>query len=232
MSNKKKSFILFVLALVSVVLLFPENTCAAESSELEEAIEILETPENYSEYLRNYTTEDALSLGVSPEYVASAVKDALVQLKEFQALDYNQQVEFLNSMKNPFLSSEEKVIEDPLPPFSILASNSRTVSYTSTLSSFGINWTTYKVSGTYTYNSTGTLKAGSTSGIVVRNLNPMVQASKTSSYGSVSNKKYTGIATFDYKIGPFKGLSVQLGTYNLRVIGRKDGRISGSAWEN
>lgn len=97
-----------------------------------------------------------------------------MQPKEFQALDYNQQVEFLNSMKNPFLLSEEKVIEDPLPPFSILASKSRTVSYTSTLSSFGINWTTYKVSGTYTYNSTGALKAGSTSGIVVRNLNPMV----------------------------------------------------------
>lgn len=60
----------------------------------------------------------------------------------------------------------------------------------------------------------------------------MVQTSKTFSYGSVSNKKYTGIATFDYKIGPFKGLSVQLKIHNLRVIGGKDGRISGSAWKN
>lgn len=61
-----------------MALLFPDNTYAAENSELEEAIEILETPENYSEYLRNYTAEDALSLGVSPEYVESAVTDASV----------------------------------------------------------------------------------------------------------------------------------------------------------
>ena len=94
------------------------------------------------------------------------------------------------------------------------------------------NWTTYRVTDTYTYNSTGALKAGTTSGIVVRNLNPLVKTSRTSSYGLISNKKYSGVATFSYKIGPLKGLSVQIGTYNLKVTGGKNGLISGSAWKN
>ena len=234
MLTKKKNFLLIFAILAFVVWAFPGNAYASELSEIEEANEILRTPENYSEYLKNYSVEDALKAGVDPEYTENASEDALEQLNEFQLLDYNQQIEFLDSMKQPFESSEEIITEVPsVQQYQVrAASNSRTVSYTSTLSSLGINWTTYKVTGTYTYNSTGALKAGSTNGIVVKNLNPLVITAKTSSYGSVANKKYSGVATFSYKIGPIKGLSVQIGTYNLKVTGGKSGLISGSAWKN
>jgi hypothetical protein len=234
MLTKKKIFLLVFAILAFVVWAFPGNAYASELSEIEEANEILRNPENYSEYLKNYSVEDALKAGVDPEYAETASEDALEQLNEFQLLDYNQQMEFLDSMKQPFESSEEIITEEPsVQQYQArAASNSRTVSHTSTLSSFGINWTTYRVTGTYTYNSTGALKAGTTSGIVVRNLNPLVKTSRTSSYGSISNKKYSGVATFSYKIGPLKGLSVQIGTYNLKVTGGKNGLISGSAWKN
>ncbi|WP_034545077.1 hypothetical protein [Carnobacterium alterfunditum] len=52
-------------------------------------------PENYSEYLKNYSVEDALKAGVDPEYAETASEDALEQLNEFQLLDYNQQMNFL-----------------------------------------------------------------------------------------------------------------------------------------
>lgn len=234
MLTKKKNFLLVFAILAFVVWAFPGNAYASESSEIEEANEILKNPENYSEYLKNYSVEDALKAGVDPEYAETASEGALEQLNEFQLLDYDQQIDFLDSMKQPFESSEEIITEEPLVQQyqTRAASNSRTVSYSSTLSSIGINWTTYKVTGTYTYNSTGALKAGSTNGIVVKNLNPLVKTSKTSSYGSVSNKKYSGVATFSYRLGPVKGLSVQIGTYNLKVNGGKNGLISGSAWKN
>ena len=234
MLTKKKNFLLVFAILAFVVWAFPGNAYASELSEIEEANEILRNPENYSEYLKNYSVEDALKAGVDPEYAETASEGALEQLNEFQLLDYDQQIDFLDSMKQPFESSEEIITEEPsVQQYQTrAASNSRTVSYTSTLSSLGINWTTYRVTGTYTYNSTGALKAVSTTGIVVKNLNPLVKTSKTSSYGSVSNKKYSGVATFSYKIGPVKGLSVQIGTYNLKVNGGKNGLISGSDWKN
>ncbi|MGK1272173.1 hypothetical protein ACRE8H_26760, partial [Klebsiella pneumoniae] len=112
---------------------------------------------------------------------------------------------------------------------SLLASQ-RTISHTSTLRLLGIDWTKYKVTGVYNYNSKGATSTKSTKGIVVRNLNPMVQTSNTSNQGLVSKGIYTGTSTFNYKIGPLKGLSVQIGTYNIQVKGNHKGKTSGKGW--
>lgn len=96
------------------------------------------------------------------------------------------------------------------------------------MSLLGIDWTIYRIDGTYEYNEV--VKALGAHGYVKRNLNPMVQTSRTAQYDVVDKGKYIGTAVFDYKIGPIDNLSYQLGSFYIQVYGDKNGKTGGAGW--
>ncbi|GEM_PF-5506357 len=133
----------------------------------------------------------------------------------------------ISVIQNSFVSSEE--IQKSAPALDIAAS-SRSISHDYTMSLLGIDWTIYRVEGEYEYNSKGVTKKLGANGYVKRNLNPLVQTSKTSSSDEINGKEYAATVVFDYKIGPIKDLSVQIGSAYVKVYGDKNGKTGGRGW--
>lgn len=198
----------------------------------------LESPESYINYLKNYDKEDAASFQIPEQRTKAAVNGAKEALEEFSKLSYEDQVKFLDYMKDPEKLLTEtfegndpnlsfKEIEDK-PSFTLFA-NSRTVSHTGVLTAMGINWTEYKIDGTYEYNSTQATKHLSTDAYVNRHLNPAVSTTKVGQSGYISGGKYYGSGTFNYKIGVVgTDWGVQIGTQIIKVTGGAKGKESGS----
>lgn len=239
-SSFTKGVVVVAIGLLALTLLIltPLTTSAEENNETEgydeaEAQEILDDPESYINYLENYSEEDAIKSGVDESYTDEAVKDAEKQLKKFEKMTTDEQNEMLDLMKDPEIIEESNRIvseEDPTEEISLLAANQKTVSHQETLRVLGIDWTEYKITGVYNYNNSGATSSAGTQGIVVKNLNPMVKTSNTSNLGKASNGTYTGTSTFEYKLGPLKGVSLQVGTYNMEVEGNQNGKIGGRGW--
>lgn len=196
----------------------------------------LATPESYAQYLSNYDREEATRLGVDPLYVDQAVQDARDALEDFKALSIEDQKRLLNYMQSPTMLKQsftdakvqkrESFSNSSIQP----QANTRLVNHEYTMSLLGIDWTIYVVDGKYEYDKKGATKELGAKGYVKRNLNPLVQTSKTSEYDEVDRGVYVGTAVFDYKIGPLKGLSYQIGSAYCRVTGDKDGKTGGRGW--
>ncbi len=193
----------------------------------------LESPQSYAQYLESYDQKEALRLGVDPRFLDQAVRDSKEILGKYNELTSNEQTKLLHDMQsisviqNSFVSSEE--IQKSAPALDIAAS-SRSISHDYTMSLLGIDWTIYRVEGEYEYNSKGVTKKLGANGYVKRNLNPLVQTSKTSSSDEINGKEYAATVVFDYKIGPIKDLSVQIGSAYVKVYGDKNGKTGGRGW--
>ncbi|NBI28498.1 hypothetical protein [Chengkuizengella marina] len=195
-----------------------------------EQVESVYTVESYIHYLEN---EGAI--------------ETLNQFKNLKAEDQEKFLEYINNPAMMFDTSDSNIeivektitkdIKSEKSAFA-LASGTRTIEHVKELDILGLNVLKYKVEGTYDYNSSGATKAVSATGVVLRNLNPMVQTELTSVNGAgrgvvnIGNGIYTAKVSFDYEIGPLNGLDVQIGTYYMTVTGDEDGKISGSFWRS
>ncbi|MGZ0050067.1 hypothetical protein [Brevibacillus gelatini] len=197
----------------------------------------LATPESYAQYLSNYDKKEAIRLGVDPLYVDQAVKDAKDALEDFKALSVEDQKKLLTYMQSPSMLKQsftdakvQKIESFSNPSIQQAQADTRLVHHEYTMSLLGIDWTIYVVDGKYEYDNKGPTKELGAKGYVKRNLNPLVQTSKISEYDDIDRGVYVGTAVFDYKIGPLKGLSYQIGSAYCRVTGDKDGKTGGSGW--
>lgn len=234
--TKGQVSIVFGLVILTLLMFLPFKASAeqVDGYEKDEALEYLSNPESYINYLENYSKEDAIKSGVDESYLDEAVKDAKEEASKFNSLSEDKQEKILQNMRNPeAIEKFELVISEDQEDNELgmigLFANQRTVTHNATLSAFGIKMVEYKATGVYNYNSSGATSAVSQKGIVVKNLNPLVQTSNTSNPKSVRNGTFVGRSTFSYKIGPLKGFSVQTGTYYIEVHGNQRGKVTGFA---
>ncbi|MBA4535513.1 hypothetical protein [Brevibacillus halotolerans] len=199
----------------------------------------LATPQNYAEYLANYDKAEALRLGVDPAYITEAVQDAKDALEDFKAMSTENQKKLLDYMQSPKMLEQsftnakvEKVQKQELISDYAMQPQASTkrVSHEYKMTLLGVDWTIYVVDGKYEYDKKGATKELGASGYVKKNLNPLVQTSKTSEYDEVIGGTYYGTAVFDYKIGPLEGLSYQIGSAYCRVTGDESGKTGGRGW--
>lgn len=196
----------------------------------------LATPETYSQYLENYDETEALRLGVDPEYVKEAVQDAKTTLQAYKSFSYDQQKKVIELMQSPSQVqksfTDAKIVRQEISSESLVQpqASTRSVSHEYTMTLLGIDWTIFVVNGKYEYNSKEVTKELGASGYVKRNLNPLIQTSKSDAYDDSHKGKYTATAVFEYKIGPLEGFSVQVGSTYCRVYADKDGKTGGRGW--
>ncbi|AYB37684.1 hypothetical protein [Brevibacillus laterosporus] len=227
MRNKIFSF----LMCFALVLSFSAGASASK-----ETNNPLATPDSYSQYLENYDETEAIRLGVDPEYVKEAVQDAKDTLQKYKSFSYDQQRKVIELMQSPSQVqksfTDAKIVRQEISSESLVKpqANTRSVSHEYTMNLLGIDWTIFVVNGKYEYNSKEVTKELGASGYVKRNLNPLIQTSKSDAYDDSENGKYTGTAVFDYKLGPLEGFSLQVGSTYCRVYADKNGKTGGRGW--
>lgn len=225
-----------MIFLISFSLLNLQQVNAEETAEsnIEKKIESEEmiTLEDYEEYLKEQGTLDE-------EY-----------LEEVNNLSEEEEEKFLDYMSNPEKlvealedeNNHDVMLEEDLEiPVEIAesgwlggifdnmflnvaeAATTRQVGYVYKLKVAGITTTSYTVKVRYSVSGTSVKKIVGREAYVSRNANPVVQTSKVSHQAYVGGNRAKTVAKFNYKIGPIKGLSAQLGIITVRVEGNYKG---------
>jgi hypothetical protein len=205
------------------------------------------TVPTYIEYLKNFSVEDALLSGVTdPQLAKESSENASRELDKFLALTSEDQQTFIDIINNPTilsniysgnldkLGSYEKYVtystsvttESTEVPLNSRALT-KEVEHEGVLGLFGLDLAKYRVTGIYSYNSSGAIEDLSTKGKVVQNYNPTVDTNLTWYNGYVNNGIYHGDVTFDYKIGIQGVGGLQMGNVNLGVTGDQNGKRAG-----
>ncbi|WP_157067241.1 hypothetical protein [Alicyclobacillus shizuokensis] len=134
---------------------------------------------------------------------------------------------------NPDISLTQTIIgDDTTGMYNPLSTTTHSVSYAYSMTLFGISVTKYEVSVRYKVSGSKITSILDKDGYVVHNYNPEVQTSLGSVSAWISNNDAFAEARFTYGIGPFQGLSVQLGNCFLEVEGNYKGHVVDTAyWE-
>lgn len=233
-----------IISLIVMSLLFFFVALAPSANAETQQTSSLSKPENYIEYLNNYSLDDAYDSGVTDINLAKqAVLQAKVTKDQFEKLPKEKQKKYLEIISNPqklahiFRGEIEKLGEDAKyvsfeksktetsTPISTFAS-SRTITQEGTLSAFGISWTKYRIEGKYEYNSGGATRALRTYAVVAYHYNPAITTDKTSETGYVSNGHYYGDAVFNFKLGVGIGI-IQVGNVYIGIEGNEIGKYYG-----
>lgn len=88
----------------------------------------------------------------------------------------------------------------------------------------------YEVGGTYASSGPYATRIYSSYAIITRNLNPMAQTSNIAKSAWIQNGKFNLQAKFDYKMGPLKGLSIQIGVVNAVFVSNGYGTVLQNYW--
>lgn len=180
------------------------------------------------------------------EYTAYLAEEAPDILVEFEALTPAEQEQYLDLLTNPDLYTEEAENLDgvdvggtstvqTLAPGGVApmaASVDRSVWSSRWVKALGVKVIEYKVTVGYRVTSGKVKQINSSSAVVTRNLNPLVKTGQTSKSAWVSAGGASArlTATFNYDLGPLKGLSVQIGTLNASLTGSPSGGVSYQWW--
>ncbi|MCY9324215.1 hypothetical protein [Bacillus haynesii] len=222
----RKLILFFVAVFATIGLMVPSQISAAEVHADDTAFKY--TIEDYINYLANYSEEDAINGGVSPEYVSSAVFDAQNVLNQFKAMPKEDQQKFVDNLTkfdtnaltvNTEVNEEEDMIAKPQA--------NKSVSYTDSVEFFGAPVTTYRVSVNYSVTKGKVKKINSSSAYVVRNWNPVVRTELNPGGKNAwvkGDNKAAVTGSFFYRIGPLKDFAVQLGNVHLKAVGDKNGK--------
>lgn len=166
-------------------------------------------------------------------------------LEEFKKLSNEDQEEFIESLKDPEMFNEnleveveETVKEEPMLPNldSNLAYSRAATTYRTTLTSryhmkiLNVNITTYRHELVYSRSGGKATKILANTGVVERSINPMVATGLSSKSSYISNGRAYGTTDFYYNIGPFKGMSIQIGNLHHKLVGDGQGKITTSSW--
>jgi hypothetical protein len=194
------------------------------------------------------TDEPVPTLTVA-EYTDYLAEEAPDILADFEALSPTEQEQYLDLLTNPDLYTEEVenldgvevggvdpiITSTPGANFggiiSMAASADKNVWSTRWVKALGVKVLEYKTTLNYRVSNGKVTKINSSTAVVTRNLNPLVKTGQTSKSAWVSggggSAKLT--ATFNYDLGPIKGLSVQIGSMNAELTGYPNG-TSASRW--
>lgn len=207
------------------------------------------TVEDYVNYLDNYSIEDAYASGVTdPDLAIEAQQNAKNILQQFLELSIEEQHIFINIISSPELlesiysgnvdnlgiyseyvsigSRDSTAINYP-SSINALADSSRQIQHEFTMTLLDIDWTKYRITGRYSYNSNGATEALSVDAVVVQNYNPFVVTGLDNVDHYVANGWYYADSTFHYQIGLLDWGVIQLGNAYVGVVGDKNGKFSG-----
>lgn len=200
---KKKKIFLACIGLIALMLcLFTKNVYAEENTY---------TINDYKQFLQTN----------APQY-----------LSEFENLDVRQQQEVVDKILDPNTYREDSFIEKRSQYKNQFRSvtNNRSVwgRHGVYIGDFAL--LEYEVGGTYASKGGNVTKIYSSYAIVTRNLSPMTQISGISRSAWIQNGNFNLQAKFDYKVGPIKGLSVQLGVINAEFASTGYGTVILNDW--
>ncbi|MFB5763670.1 hypothetical protein [Paenibacillus medicaginis] len=237
---KKSVFAVFIAAMLLVSI-----SSAAFASGVDNQKSV--TVASYIQYLENFSVEDAQLSGVADlELAQEASENAQSQLDKFLSLTSEEQQTFIEIINNPaileniysqnvddlgdyakYVTYDSTTTEEVLPQQRAAAVSVMTITHEGVMKLFGLDLVKYRVTGKYSYDSSGVIEDLSTGGAVVQNYNPTVDTNLTWYDGYVSNNKYYGDVIFSYKIGVQGVGGVQLGNVYLGVVGDKNGKTGG-----
>jgi hypothetical protein len=163
--------------------------------------------------------------------------------EEYNNLTAKEQEEFAVIIQDPELIKENLELEieeetavSEITDISDISLQAAGTTYTTTISGrysytlAGIKTTTWAHEIVYTRRSGKVLNVISQNAVVEYVLNPMVKTSRVSSSKYVSGNKAIGKVVFDYRIGPLKGLSIQIGTVSNTLAGNGSGKVAQNSW--
>ena len=212
---KKRLFAIGFAIVMMMTMIVPVNVFADEMES-----DIL-TVDKYEEYLKSESYEDF------KKFVS------LTESEKQQFVDILQKPETYsneNSLETVVTKSNDQIIFDS-PTMTTRASTvSRNTWGTRTFSIFGIDVLKFKVEAGYKVSNGKIRSINYYDAYVVRNLNPMLQTSTQGKYAYISNNKVYTKGTFYYKLGPLKGLSVQIGNIYGQLISYPNGSSTVSYW--
>lgn len=212
---KKRLFAIGFAIVMMMTMIVPVNAFADEMES-----DIL-TVDKYEEYLKSESYED---------------------FKKFVSLTENEKQQFVDILQKPETYSNENSLETVVtksndqisfdsPMMTASASTvNRNTWGTNTFSIFGIDVLKFKVEAGYKVSNGKIRKINYYDAYVVKNLNPMVQTSTQGKHAYISNNKVYTKGNFYYKLGPLKGLSVQIGNIYGQLISYPNGSSTVSYW--
>lgn len=214
---KKRLFAVGLAVAMLMTMVVPTSVFAAEVEN-----DVL-TVAKYEEFLKTESYEDF------QKFVN------LTENEKQQLVDMLQRPEtYLNDKSlEPVVKKTSDQISFDSPVMTAMASTvSRDTWGTNTVSIYGIAVLKYKIEAGYKV-SRGRIKSiNYYDAYVIKNLNPMVQTSTQGKYSYISNNKVYTKGTFYYKLGPLKGLSVQIGNIYGELISYPSGSASVSYWRD
>lgn len=181
---------------------------------------------------------DVLTVDEYEEYLKS---ESIEDYFKFEELSNSEKEEFVDLLSNPmtYVNNEtSKNIEnhEHNEEISISSTKSSVVSRntwgTRTVSLFGIDILKYKIEAGYKVSKGKIKSINYYDAYVVKNLNPMCQTSTQSKHAYISNNRLYTKGVFYYKVGPLKGLSVQIGNIYGQLISYPNGSSSVSYWRD
>lgn len=95
---------------------------------------------------------------------------------------------------------------------------------------FGISVLKYKIETGYQVKNNKIIKIKYYDAYVVKNLNPLVQTATTTKRAYISGNKVYTKGIFYYKVGPIKGMSVQIGNIVGQLISYPNSSAKVSYW--
>lgn len=214
---KKRLFAVGLAVAMLMTMAVPTSVFAAEVGN-----DVL-TVAQYEEFLKNESYED---------------------FRKFVNLTENEKQQFVDKLQRPESYLSGKSLEPAVkktnnqisfnsPVTTARASTvSRNTSGTSTVSIFGIAVLKYKIEAGYKVSKGRIKSINYYDAYVVKNLNPLVQTSTQGKYAYISNNKVYTKGTFYYKLGPLKGLSVQIGNIYGQLISYPSGSAKVSYWRD
>lgn len=188
--------------------------------------------------------EEGRSLLTIQTYAAYLAKEAPDVLPKFEALSASDKERYLELLANPILYTDRAENLDGVTVGGNTAGLGRELTAAATRSTdrmvasnrwvdiLGLKVLEYRMELRYQVKKGKVSKINGSKAIVVRNLNPLVKTGQSSKSAWVSSGGASARmnATFNYDIGPLKGLAVQILTLNGDLTGYPNGEVSYNWW--
>ncbi|MGX8795857.1 hypothetical protein ACR6HW_07165 [Fusibacter sp. JL298sf-3] len=172
------------------------------------------------------------------DYTEFLAKESPEDFQKFKALSTSEQEKYLDYLLNPatysgnlntsdVTASSIDELDESSSPTNTTTRNawgSRTVTI------LGIKVLEYRIEVGYDVTGSSIEKINYYDAYVVKNLNPLVQTDTTSKSAYISNNVVHAKGVFYYKVGPLKGLSVQIGNVYGELLAYPSGESSISYW--
>lgn len=166
-------------------------------------------------------------------------------LEEFEKLSNEDQEKFIESLKDPEMFNEnlEVQVEETIQEEPILLDSSANFVYSRAATTYrtthtsryylkllNVTTATYRHELVYRRSGGRAIEILANTGVVENSLNPMVVTGLSSKSSYISGGRAYGFVDFHYNIGPFEGMSMQIGNLHHKLVGDGYAKIIVSDW--